>query len=68
MFEVEYLVFTLHCFADNKLLYLDPHLCRDAVDTTASDFKTEVRETLHCCNLNHEIHVIRGIYNYNITF
>lgn len=46
MFEVEYLVFSLHCFADNKLLYLDPHLCRDAVDTTASDFKTEVRETL----------------------
>ncbi|BFY99701.1 hypothetical protein BsWGS_02741 [Bradybaena similaris] len=30
---------------DNKLLYLDPHLCRDAVDTTASDFKTE---TFHC--------------------
>ncbi|CAG5126038.1 unnamed protein product [Candidula unifasciata] len=30
---------------DDKLIYLDPHLCREAVDTTSSDFRIE---TYHC--------------------
>jgi len=32
-------------FQDDKLIYLDPHYCRDAVDTRGKDFSIE---TYHC--------------------